>query len=366
MKHKIIIDDAIPFVKGVFDNICDVVFKKGKDINAEDVRDADALVVRTRTKCDEKLLRESSLKIIASATIGTDHIDKSYCDQRNIKWANAPGCNSGSVYQYVASVLINLEKNKKIDFDKDVLGIVGVGNVGSKIEKLAQVLGIKVFCCDPPREKKENLGYFSFDEILERCSVITFHVPYYKDGSNVTHHMLSDNNKDAFLNKVIINTCRGEVLSDDTLHYLLKYDHLRGAVLDVWENEPRINEELLSLVDLATPHIAGYSVDGKSNGTQTAVRVVSEVLDLGLNGWKVNIPQKEKLIIDAKDKSLTDIILETYDIKEDDKRLKSDLSSFEKFRANYPPRREFHNWTIVNVSDPILKGQLIELGFLIP
>ena len=228
------------------------------------VKDADALIVRTRTRCDSKLLEGSKVRFIATATIGYDHIDTQWCESHGIRWTNAPGCNSWSVQQYIGSLLVIMSRSLGFRFRDKTIGIVGVGNVGSKVARLAALLGFRVLLCDPPRARREGLGQFiTLDEIIERSDIITLHVPLIHDGEDATFHMF-DRSRLATMNpgQILINSSRGEVVDGEALKNALVQKKILAASLDVWENEPHIDTELLSLLFTGTPHIAGYSVDG--------------------------------------------------------------------------------------------------------
>ena len=347
---KIIADDKIPFLKGALEPFIDIEYLPGNSITKQDVIEADGLIVRTRTKCNADLLEGTKVKFIATATIGFDHIDTEYCRSKNIIWANAPGCNSGSVMQYIASVLLTIHKEQNIDLSKRVLGVVGAGNVGKKVIRLAESLGMQVVVNDPPRARNEGIcGFLSIEGILREADIITLHVPLTLEGPDKTYHMVDEEflkkiNKGAYL----INSSRGEVVNTNALYKALEDNKLQGAVLDVWENEPDINRELLENVFIGTPHIAGYSSDGKANGTTMAVQALSRFFDLGMDDWQpeeIPEPQEKIIACDARGKKLQDlfkeIILKTYSVREDDEKLRQDVSNFEKFRGNYPVRREF-------------------------
>lgn len=370
---KVVADNKIPFLKGVLEPFAMVEYYPGNEITADIVKDADALIVRTRTKCDASLLEGSSVKFIATATIGIDHIDTAFCELKGIKWTNAPGCNSGSVMQYIASALIHLSQKYNFSFSEKTIGIVGVGNIGSKVARLSSILGLKVLLNDPPRERKEAKGKFvSLEEIQERANVISFHLPLNLTGIDKTFHLFNNE----FINKlipgtIVINSSRGEVVSSDVLKKGLISKKVQAAVLDVWENEPDIDEELLGLVDLATPHIAGYSADGKANGTSMIVQALSNFFKLNLNNWfPDNIPAaaNEDFVIDCKELTTEEIIkkliVSTYDIIQDDQLLRNSPKTFEEQRGNYPLRREFHAFKpkLVN-SNKNIRGIINLLGF---
>jgi len=352
---KIIADNKIPFLKGVFEPYAEVEYYPGNEINARKVKDADALIVRTRTCCNADLLEGSSVKFIATATIGFDHIDKDFCSRNGIVWKNAPGCNSASVMQYVASVLIRLSMRYRLDLKETILGIVGVGNVGLKVARMASLLGMNVLLNDPPRERSEDKSTFvSIDEIAEKADIITFHVPLNRGGIDNTFHLFNESLvRKIKPDTIIINSARGEVVSNEMLKKAIKEKSIKTAVLDVWENEPDIDVELLQLAEIGTPHIAGYSMDGKSNGTAMAVQAVSDFFNLGMSNWypeNIPLPANTEISIDCTNLNLLQVvskaILFTYDVIQDDIRFRNSISTFEYQRNNYPVRREFNNFTV--------------------
>ncbi|HEY4786754.1 MAG TPA: 4-phosphoerythronate dehydrogenase PdxB [Bacteroidales bacterium] len=372
---KVVADNKIPFLQGVLEPFADVVYLPGSEIAREHLMDADALITRTRTKCNEKLLSGTKVKFIATATIGFDHIDTDWCEKNGIFWTNAAGCNSGSVYQYIASVLVALSKKQGFNFADRSLGIIGVGNVGRKIVKLGEWLGMRVLLNDSPRQRKEGpCSYISLDGIIRECDIITCHVPLNMEGTDKTYHMIDEK----ILRKlhpetILINSSRGEVVDNQALKSILKEKKIAGAVLDVWENEPNIDKELVDLLDIVSPHIAGYSADGKANGTSMSVQALSKFFKLPLTRWfaeDIPIPENNRLTIDCKGKSVQEVLSEaimfTYKVEEDDARLRSSLETFEKQRGNYPLRREFHAYEIIlqNPHSDIQK-RLNGLGFRI-
>lgn len=347
---KIVCDDKIPFLRGVLEPFAEVVYLPGKQTTAEVVRDADAIITRTRTKCNAELLSGSSVKVIATATIGFDHIDTGWCERNRIIWRNAPGCNSWSVKQYISSVLVSLARRYGLDLTKMTLGVVGVGNVGSKVAEAASLLGMKVLLNDPPRARREGpQGFVSLDELMAQSDIVTLHVPLTKEGEDATWHLF-DAARIARLrpDQFLFNSSRGPVVDNAALRDALKAKTLRGAVLDVWENEPDIDRELMGLVEYSTPHIAGYSADGKANGTTMSVRTVASVLGLPLTDWTASgVPapaQPLAFCIDAAGKSdaevLAEAILHTYDVQRDSDALRAAPDQFEKLRGDYPVRRE--------------------------
>lgn len=371
---KIVCDDKIPFLRGVLEPYAEVVYLPGKQTTADVVKDADAVITRTRTICNEALLKDSAVKVIATATIGFDHIDTAWCESHGIEWYNAPGCNSWSVKQYIASVLCTLARKHNFRFEDKTLGVVGVGNVGSKVAEVARLLGMKVLLNDPPRARKEGPeGFVSLDEVMEQSDIITLHVPLSKEGPDATWHLF-DEQRLAKLGKhqVLMNSSRGSVVDNKALKAALKAGSIRAAVLDVWEGEPELDRELISLLDITTPHIAGYSADGKANGTMASVRTVARKLGLPLCQWTpsdIPAPKQELTFsIDASGKSkqevLSEAVLHTYQVLEDDAALRAHPELFEKLRGDYPIRREFTAFSINPVgADDDIVNTLKEIGF---
>lgn len=371
---RIVADDAIPFLRGAFEDYARVEYLPWERIVREKVKDADALIIRTRTICNRGLLEGSSVRFIATATIGYDHIDTGYCDEAGIHRSSAPGCNAGSVMQYMASAIIALcDHTRRLPCEM-VLGIVGVGHVGSRVEKLATALGMTVLKCDPPRARQEGAGhYLSFDDLLRQSDIVTLHVPLTMGGADPTCHMINEVSIKAMKRGAwLINTARGGVAETASLKKALRNGHLSGVILDVWEEEPRIDRELLSSALIGTPHIAGYSLDGKANGTIMAVRSVAGYFDLPLGNWTprefpADPPELELNPAGKTDFTATrEAILSVYDIFRDDDRLKSNPSMFEQQRIHYPLRRDFRAYVIRQVQGyhnvyAILK----ELGFRI-
>ena len=372
---KIIIDDKIPYIKGALEPFAEVVYLPGSKTTPEIVKDADALITRTRTKCDRDLLDGSKVRFIATATIGYDHIDTQFCQNAGIKWTNAPGCNAESVNQYIASALFSYAGKKGLVLKDKVIGIVGVGHVGSKVAGFCENIGMKVLLNDPPRERREEKGQFvSIDDIRQHADIITFHVPLNLAGEDATYHMVNNQFLESLeKNPLLINSCRGEVFETNSVKSALKQKIISGFIADCWENEPGIDTELLYMTDYGTPHIAGYSKDGKANGTKMSVRAVSRFFNLGIDDWDsqyVEIPENTIIEIDGKQIEEQDIIhkavLSTYNINNDDKMLKDSPGTFEKLRGNYPVRREFNSYTIkaLNVNGSTL-NKLKKMGFVI-
>ncbi|WP_299583960.1 4-phosphoerythronate dehydrogenase PdxB [uncultured Sunxiuqinia sp.] len=370
---KFIIDDKIPYIKGALEPFGDVIYLPGPKTTPEIVQDADAIVTRTRTICNESLLGNSSVKMIATATIGYDHIDTEYCKQAGIEWTNAPGCNSKSVEQYVLSALLVLAEQKGFELKGKTIGIIGVGQVGSKVARVCELLGMNVLLNDPPRERAEGPEQFvSFQHIIAKADIITFHVPLTMQGEDATFHMADTLFFESLQQcPIILNTCRGEVIDTFAAETAIERGQVSGMVMDCWEREPQIDQNLLQLVDLATPHIAGYSKDGKANGTTMSVQAISRFFNLGIDDWQpqgVDLPEQTKIHLNGLNRTeeaiIREAVLFTYDIREDDQRLRTQPELFEQLRGDYPVRREYPVFHITHegVDEKILE-KLSKLGF---
>lgn len=371
---KIVCDNKIPFLRGVLEPYADVVYLPGKETTSDDLRDADAVITRTRTKCNSTLLEGSRVKVVATATIGFDHIDTSWCESHGIIWKNAPGCNSHSVKQYISSVLCTLAKRFGLELRKMTLGVVGVGNVGSKVADVGRALGMKVLLNDPPRQRAEGPDAFvSLDRLIAESDIISLHVPLNREGEDATWHLFDGGRISSLRpSQILINSSRGPVVDNDALKAALKSGGLRAAVLDVWEKEPDIDRELLGLLAVATPHIAGYSADGKAAGTAASVRTVAQVLGLPLTQWAPSdVPAPQQALdfsVDASSRDELDVISEAvfhaYDVMDDDAALRAAPQSFEKLRGDYQIRREPSAFTLrLRGGSPGLCSSLRLLGF---
>ncbi len=364
---KIVADDKIPFLKGVFESVnADVIYVEGNKISRDLLRNVDALLVRTRTRCNRELLEGTTVQFVGSATIGTDHMDLDFLHQAGIHAVNAPGCNADSVAQFVASALVNFAPGN--DFSQLNFGVVGVGNVGRKVAATAEKLGCKVFKNDPPRAEREGSNDFvSLMEIAECCDIVSVHVPLLRGTAHPTFHLFDDDFFTAFRGKLFLSAGRGEAV--DTQALIKAIRNGLGAVIDVWENEPAIDRELLRLVRCGTPHIAGYSLDGKANGTGQVVRQLANFfhIDELISFRPENLQQPQNPVIDLADctnsqEALVQAINASYDLRQDGERLSKAPDAFESLRGNYPLRREFPSFTLRNVP-PAATRQLSLLGF---
>jgi erythronate-4-phosphate dehydrogenase len=313
------------------------------------------------------------VKFIGTATIGYDHIDTRYCELNNITWTNAPGCNSSSVQQYIASALLAVSDHQHFSLRDKTLGIVGVGNVGSKVEKFARTIGMKVLLNDPPRARKEGGNAFvSLEDLLTESDIVSVHVPLDVVSEDRTFHLFDEKQFSKMKNGALFfNSSRGEVNDTVALKKIISSDKLAGSVIDVWENEPYIDLDLLHMATFATPHIAGYSTDGKANGTSMIVNSLKKHFNLPDTNWfpgDVPDPQIPIIRINCRGKSeeavLREVINHTYSIREDDLKLRHSPVDFEKQRGNYPLRREFTAYTVnLNDGSEKISELLVQLGF---
>ena len=335
---KVIVDDKIPYIREALAQVADeVVYLPGASFTREAVADADALIVRTRTCCNRDLLAGSRVKFIATATIGYDHIDTTYCKEAGIQWTNCPGCNAGSVEQYVHSVLLLLKREKGLSLKDATLGIVGVGHVGSRVARMAKELGMRVLLNDPPRADRGEEGFVGLDVLAKECDVLTFHTPLYKEGIYRTYHLV--NNELLFSLKrkpYLINSSRGEVVDTASLLAALSAGKVKDAIIDTWENEPEINKDLLKAAYLATPHIAGYSADGKANASRMSLEALCKFFHIDAS-FEIAPPALPCMDIpDDEDEAF----LQRYNPTRDSEWLKNAPEKFEWFRGHYPLRRE--------------------------
>lgn len=340
-KLRFVADSAIPYMEILRDH-ADCVFCKASDITPEVVRDADALFVRTRTLCNAALLESSRVSLVASATIGTDHIDIDWCLGKGIRVVNAPGCNSSAVRQYLFTALYALARRKAISLQGLTLGVIGVGHVGSKVADFGERLGFRVLRNDPPREELEPYNahlFTSLDQLLAQSDIVTLHIPLWKENHGLADGIFFENMKER---AIFVNTSRGEVVCEDALlRFVPKFS---GVVTDVWRGEPDINRALLEKVDIATPHIAGYSRQGKINGSTAVVRAAGE--HFGIDDLKDFTVSDDTAVVRFNPEGLSqeeicNRLCAIYDIWEDDRMLRSGPGRFEQIRSHYNYRTEF-------------------------
>ena len=352
---NILIDENILLAEQVFSHLGRVKLINGRIITNRTLGNADILIVRSITNVNEKLLKNSKVKFVGSATIGFEHIDLDYLRKNKIFFCNAPGSNSYSVAEYVITALLSLAVKYNFRLSDKSIGIIGHGNVGKKVDTFCRAFKMKVLLNDPPLKKLTgNLKYLPLRNIL-KTDIISLHVPLNKKGRYKTHHLLNKNNLNKInQNSVIVNTSRGSVINTGDFLETSKIKKLM-SVLDVWENEPNINKVLLNHVDIGTAHIAGYSIDGKLNGTKQIYSELCKYIK-EKNIWHLNKTKSKNKIIKFKqentlEESIYNIIKKVYDINYDNTLLKksgvSNNNVFDKLRKDYRERREFNNYTIL-------------------
>lgn len=383
---KVVVDSDIPYIKGVLEPFASVEYKKGKDISRSDAMNSDAFIIRTRTKCNEQMLNGGRVRFIASATIGRDHVDEEFCERAGIRFTNAAGCNAWGVVQYVYTAIFHiasgrcatLPANQIIprwlgrsgDLKGVTIGIIGAGNVGERLASVAENFGLRVLRCDPPLKallmKNHNLfdgdplrngisesDYHTLDEVLTRSDIVTLHVPLNGETFGMADTSFFASMKDGAL---FINSSRGEVVDEDALIKAIITGKVDNAVIDVWRGEPEINRNLLGISTIATPHIAGYSLEGKINATTMSVRSFAEYFGIeGLKNFSIGTESLSSSFVDGlrlindscssvENDSCTDSIaraLESlFPIGEDNLKLRRDPSKFEELRSEYNYRRE--------------------------
>ena len=352
---KIVADENIPLLNSFFGGFGEIVTRPGRSMTAEDVKDADLLLVRSVTKVNEQLLAGSSVKFVATATSGTDHVDKIWLRDNNIGFSSAAGCNAEAVVDYVMAALDTLAEEQGFRLQDRTVGIVGYGQVGSRLYNRLKALGVKCLNCDP---FKDAPGNTAIDELVEQVDILSLHAPYTSDCEHPTFHLLNEERLTRFIqscgNAVLINAGRGEVVDNQALKKLLKTGAPLTAVLDVWEGEPALDPELLDLVTIGTPHIAGYSLDGKVRGTamiyQAACQFLNRQEEVAYD--EVNpapLLQSLTLASDDHSEATAATVRMVYDIRRDDLRLRRAVAThpdniareFDLLRRHYPRRREF-------------------------
>ena len=353
----IVADENIPLLDSFFGDIGEIRRVSGRSMSNEDVRDADIVLVRSVTRVNRELLEGSRVRFVGTTTIGTDHVDLDWLEAAGIRFSAAPGCNANSVAEYVLSVLsLHAERRGLADWSQLSVGIVGVGNVGGELAHKLERLGFDVRLCDPPRADREedDQEFVSLEEAM-KCGVVSLHTPLTREGDHPTLHMIGHPELEALgANQLLINAGRGEVIDSSALLARLDQGNAPTVALDVWEQEPRIHPELVDRVWLATPHIAGYSLEGKVQGTEMIYQSLSQFLGLPVRkkaGQFLPEPALSKISFtsSADEEDAIRIALRAcYDPRPDDARLRNAMTgsveergaAFDRLRRDYPVRRE--------------------------
>ncbi|HPC93376.1 MAG TPA: 4-phosphoerythronate dehydrogenase PdxB [Sedimentisphaerales bacterium] len=377
---KIVADGNIPFVRECFSSVGDVEVLGGRDMTPETVADADALLVRSITQVNERLLSGSSVKFVATATIGFDHVDLGYLDAHNIGFASAPGSNANSAAEYIVAALLEIARRHAIRLDGRSIGVIGVGNVGGRVAAKCEALGMHVRRNDPPLQRRTGDPKYVPIEAISDCDFVTLHTPLTREGPDKTYH-LADGRFFSRLKQgaVFLNASRGAVVDSQALATAIDSQRLTAVALDVWENEPNIDVRLLEKVDLGSPHIAGYSLDGKIAGLIMIYQALCEHFGLPTRfdaGDFLPAPEVPTIELPGDvtdDQAAIALAVEkVYSIVRDDANLRQIANEppeargrfFDALRKNYPVRREFHNTTVV-VPEPagVLIRKLLGIGF---
>lgn len=402
-------DENIPFAREAFAALGEVRLVAGRAITQDLVREADALLVRSVTRVNAALLANSRIKFVGTATIGTDHIDLDYLQHSGIAFASAAGCNANSVAEYITAALLQLAVQREIILEGMTLGVVGAGNVGSRVAEKTRVLGLKILLNDPPLaellsshssstlsfDQQQHLAriaglpFHSLEELMD-ADIMTLHTPLVREGAHPTFHLFDEKRlRQMKSGAILLNTARGEIIDNLALKKVLREGLLSAAVLDVWEHEPRIDPELAALTALATPHVAGYSFDGKLKGTLLVYEALCRFLQIEPN-WdyapllpevaqpeiklKAFLFQNEKKAL-LSQRGLNEAVRCAYDIAADDQRMREGILQeglsqeergkyFDKLRHEYPRRREFYNYRInYEREETSARSRLRALGF---
>lgn len=327
---KTIIEANIPYIRGIIEPYSEVIYLESEDITPDVVRDADAVLVRTRTRCDESLLAGSRVSFVGTATIGLDHIDLPWCAAHGIEAVNAPGCNAPAVAQWVLAVVARMMTKAPAD---TTLGIVGVGHVGSIVENWAKAIGFNVVCCDPPRQRAEGGDFISFESLISLSDIITLHTPLYRDGEDATFHLVNADTIRALRpNAILLNAARGAIFDTQSVLAALPSRPDVRLAIDCWEGEPSLNLDLLNRAEIATPHIAGYSLEGKQRATALVVHSLARHFNLPISIGYLDMGTGTHPSLQQ--------IADSYDPLIDDAALRAEPTALERLRNRYPLRPE--------------------------
>ncbi len=366
---KILADENMPKVEEVFAEFGEVSLCAGRDMSADDLQNTDVLLVRSITQVNQALLADSPVKFVGTATIGTDHIDLGYLKQKGIGFSNAPGCNADAVVDYVLSPIFQMADEQDFSPADRTYGIIGVGNVGRRLQLRLEKCGFNVLLNDPPRAKNEP-GFVSLEVLLKEADFICTHTPLTKQGAYPSYHLLSKNElRSLKQNSVLLNAGRGPVIDNQALLEVGSERPDLSFVLDVWEDEPKVGQNLAERCSIVSPHIAGYSLEGKIRGTFMLYQSLCDFLGTDQNKSLVDfLPVAELNKLQQQDYSPLQIMHKVYNPLIDDSLLRETLSlesdlqqkAFDQLRKNYRIRREFSSLSISNPKQPKL---LSAIGF---
>ncbi|OSN09886.1 erythronate-4-phosphate dehydrogenase [Lonsdalea iberica] len=369
---KILVDENMPYARELFSRLGDVTSVPGRPLPQDALDDADALMVRSVTKVNADLLTGKSVKFVGSATAGTDHVDEAFLQQAGIAFSAAPGCNAIAVVEYVFSALLGLAERDGFQLRDRTVGIIGVGNVGARLNARLKAWGVRTLLCDPPRaERGDEENFLSLEEVAAQADVLTFHTPLYKDGPHKTYHNVDADLLDSLAEgTILINACRGPVVDNVALLEALQRGKSLSVVLDVWEPEPELSTALLERVDIGTSHIAGYTLEGKARGTTQVFeawsRFVGQPQQVALSSLLPTPEVTSVTLTQPLDQSLLKRLVHlVYDVRRDDAMLRGIAhisGGFDRLRKTYQERRE---WSSLQVfcTDRDTVELLNQLGF---
>ncbi|MBN2606102.1 MAG: 4-phosphoerythronate dehydrogenase [Thiotrichales bacterium] len=367
---KLIIDDAVPYAKDIFSHLGEVTLVPGLEINAETVKNADALIVRSRTQVNQSLLENSTVEFVGSTVVGLDHIDQEYLTSKNIHFYSAQGCNANSVSEYVISALLHFAEERGFELSEKSLGIIGVGNVGKLLEQKANALGMTVFLNDPPRQEKEGLPHFVDLEKALSADIISFHTPLTKNGKHPSYHLLNQNNFHLIRpSTIVINAARGGIIEES----IWAKTETDINIIDCWENEPNIDPTLYKKADIATPHIAGHALEAKIKGSSMVYEVLCKHWNQPVQTkWQEQVPHPTSILSTSSDDSfqamLFKLVHQCYDPHVDDLAMRSNEideihKKFEYYRRHYPIHHEWTEFTVKSNRPEAENNRLKALGF---
>ncbi|NBC99932.1 4-phosphoerythronate dehydrogenase PdxB [Atlantibacter hermannii] len=369
---KILVDENMPYARELFARLGEVKAVPGRPIPVAELDDADALMVRSVTKVNGPLLDGKGVRFVGTATAGTDHVDQDYLHQAGIAFSAAPGCNAIAVVEYVFSALLMLAERDGFELTDRTVGIVGVGNVGGRLQKRLEALGVRTLLCDPPRADNGEPGDFQpLDKLVEEADILTFHTPLYKDGPYKTWHLADE----ALISRlkpgaILINACRGAVVDNAALLKCLDAGQKLSTVLDVWEPEPDLNVALLDKVDIGTAHIAGYTLEGKARGTTQVFEAYSAFIgkpqQIALDSL-LPAPEFGRITLHGPldQPTLKRLVHLVYDVRRDDaplRKVAGVAGEFDKLRKHYLERREWSS-LFIQCDDAAAAKLLSALGF---
>jgi len=369
---QILADQNMPLVEEYFSDFGEIKRFDGRSITADMLVDVDVLLTRSVTNVNENLLSQANkLKFVGTATIGTDHIDQAYLADKGIYFTSAPACNSAAVAEYVISAIYALSQEDDFKVQDRVVGIIGVGNIGIRLNEKLKALGIQTLLCDPINQS-DNLDYVSFETLIAQSDVISLHVPLIAEGEHKTKHIFNEQTLNALkADTILINASRGDVIDNHALLSLMKQDKALTLVLDVWENEPNILTELLDYVRFGSVHIAGHTLEGKARGTYMLYQALCQQNDVQIK-YQLSDFLPEPVIKDINinhsfaPSDIRALVHHIYDLRTDHGLICNQLTAkgFDFLRKNYPPRREFSAVNILGTNKQ-QADQLSKLGFAI-